>query len=193
MTYSDDYKYIFLAVPKTGSRTIQEHLQHHGIRSAKGWDPNHDTYEQVKEKLGEDKCKEYFTFAFFRNPWAMLISHFFFNKHKHRYPEDKKSVIQWLNTYRSPDPYVPYLFDKEGNLALDFIGKLEHLNRDFNGVCDRLGLPQPRQTTHIGKQTPSKRLHYTEYYETPALINKVRNMFSQSLSVLNYEFGDADR
>ncbi len=193
MTYSDQYKYIFWAVPKTGSRTVQEHLQHHGIRSKLGWEPNHDTYEQVKEKLGADKCEEYFTFAFFRNPWSLLISTFFFNKHKYQLPEDKKTVTQWLNTFRGPDPFVPYLFDKDGNQILDYVGKLERINKDFKFVCEKVGIPEPRSSTHIGRQVSSQRRHYTDYYDSPALINRIGDIFSKSLSILNYEFGDAQR
>ena len=192
MTYSDIHKYIFLAVPKTGSRTVQEHLKHHGTRSKKGWDPNHDTYEQVKEKLGEDKCKEYYTFAFFRNPWSLLISTFFYNKHKFHLTEDQKTITQWLNSYGGSDPFVPYLFDKDGNQILDFVGKLEHIDRDMKFVCDKLGIPHPEPTTHIGKQDNPKRIHYTEYY-TPQLVEKFRNIFGRSLSVLKYEFDDAKR
>ena len=68
MVYSDEYKFIFFAVPKTGSRTVQDYLQNYGIRSPKGWVPNHDNYEQVKKRLGDERFEKYFKFSFFRNP-----------------------------------------------------------------------------------------------------------------------------
>lgn len=193
MTYSDQYNFIYLAVPKTGSRSIQEYLQKYGIRSAKGWDPNHDTYEIVKKKLGEEKCKKYFKFSFFRNPWSMLISAFFFNKHRHNFPTGKNGVIEWLNYYRGGDPYVPYIFDENDHVILDFIGKIEHLQEDFKTICNKINIPYPENVPHLGKQVFGERLHYTEYYEDPKLRDKIRLMFSKSLSVLNYEFDDADR
>ena len=63
MVYSGEYKFIYYAVPKTGSRSIQKHLENYGIRSRKGWDPNHDNYVQVKKKIGEEKSKNYFKFS----------------------------------------------------------------------------------------------------------------------------------
>lgn len=191
MVYSDTYKYIFYAVPKTGSRSIQEYLEKYGKRSQKGWVPNHNNYEQVKTELGKERCDAYLKFAFFRNPWSWLISLFFFNRHIYNYPPHKKGVIEWLSTYRSDDPFAPYLFDKEGNIVLDFIGKLEHVDRDFKIVCEKMGLPPPQTTYHIGKQDVKGRLYYTAYYDdNPKLIKKVGDMFSRSNKILKYSFTD---
>ena len=189
MVYSDSNKFIFLAVPKTGSKSMQFFLQDYGKRSQTGWVPNHDTYEQVKKLLGDQKFEDYFKFAFFRNPWSRMISVFFYNIHKHKYPTDKKGVIKWLNDYREYDDFAPYIFDKNGNVALDFIGKLENVEKDVKVVCEKLNIPPPEKMPHKGKVSTGGRLHYTEYYDEP-LIKKIGDMFSNSLSVLKYEFGD---
>lgn len=192
MVYSDQYKFIYYAIPKTASRSIQEYLKGYGIRSRTGWNPNHDNYAQVKEKLGDEKNKNYLKFSFFRSPWSMLISHYFFNRSKLNLPPHKKAVIEWLNTYRG-DPYIPYLFDENGNVILDFIGKLENINEDFKIICEQLGIPAPKTITHVGKQNVKGRVHYKEYYEDPALVAKISNAFSKSNSILKYEFDGADR
>jgi len=191
MVYSDQYKYIFFAIPKTGSRTVQNYLQNYGERSRKGWSPNHDNYKQVMEKLGDDRS-EYFKFAFFRNPWSLLISIFFYNKHIHNFSTDKKGVMEWLYYYNGGDAYAPYLFDEKGNLVLDFIGKLERIDEDLKTVCEKIGVPVPEDIGHVGKQKNSTRLHYTEYYP-PHLKDKVAGMFSRSITILNYKFEDAPR
>jgi len=191
MVYSDQYKFIFLAVPKTGSRTIQDYLQNYGIRSKKGWNPNHDGYEDAIKNVERDPS-EYFKFAFFRNPWSLLISIFYYNRHTHSFPPTRKGVMEWLYYYRGGDSYVPYLYDKNGNMVLDFIGKLEHIDEDFKIVCEKLKLPVPIEIPHVGKQAVKGRLHYTEYYE-PQMRDKIAGMFSKSNAILNYKFEDADR
>lgn len=187
MVYSDGYKYIFLAVPKTGSRAVQDYLQSYGTRSKRGWIPNHNNYEQVMKELGEER-REYFKFAFFRNPWSFLISIFFWNRHKHGLPLHKKSVVEWLNAYRGGDSYAPYIFDKNGEVTLDFIGKLENIKEDFAIICKKINIPVPRDLPKTGLQSISGRLHYTEYYEDIRLREKIKEMFAKSNSVLNYQF-----
>lgn len=187
MIYSDPYKFIFYAVPKTGSRSVQDHLQKFGIRSKTGWDPNHDDYEIVKKKIGEERSKNYLKIAFFRNPWSLLVSLFFYNRLRNDLSPDKKTVIEWLNMYRGGDPYIPYIFDKDGNVILDFIGKLENINEDLKILCDKLHLPVPKVTPYIGKQSVRGKLPYQEYYESPILKEKVKNMFSKSNTILKYE------
>ena len=190
MVYSDEYKFIFFAVPKTGSRTIQDYLQDYGIRSPKGWAPNHDNYEQVKKRLGDERFERYFKFSFFRNPWSLLISTFFYNRHKFNLPPDKNNVIWWLNSYRGTDPYAPYIFDKNGNVALDFIGKLEHIKKDLREVCEKISIPVPETLAQTGKQSVKGRLYYTEYYEDLRLRERIKEIFAKSNSVLNYTFSE---
>lgn len=189
MTYSDQYKFIYIAVPKTGSRSIQDYLQSYGIRSPTGWSPNHDNYEQTRKKLGNKKCDEYFKFSFFRNPWARAVSLFFYNKHVGGLLPNKQNFAQWLR-FSFGEDYISYIYDESGKIILDFIGKLEHLDKDFKIICEKINLPVPEKLPHIGKQSYGGRLHYTEYY-TPELIERVRNLYAKSLDILNYEFGDA--
>jgi len=191
MIYSDPYKFIFLAIPKTGSRSIQDYLQKFGTRSKKGWDPNHDGYSKTMEKLGPQR-QDYFKFAFFRNPWSLLISTYFYNRNKYHWSTDKPSIQRWIETYKG-DPYLGYLFDDSGNLGLDFCGKLENIKNDLSTVCNKIGIDIPNNISHVGKQNYRERLHYTEYYDTPQLINRVKTVFSKSLSILKYEFDDAPR
>jgi len=190
MIYSHQHKFIFFAVPKTGSRTIQDYLQDYGQRSPKGWSPNHDNYGQVKEKAGKERLNEYFKFAFFRNPWSLLISNFFYNRHTLNLPPDKRSVIEWLNTYRGTDSYEPYLFNEEGNPVLDFVGKLEHIDEDLKTVCEKINIPVPGKLPQTGKQNVNGRLHYTEYYEDLRLRERIGEIFAKSNSILKYEFGE---
>jgi len=187
---SDEYQFIFYAVPKTGSRSMQNFLQRYGRRSVTGWSPNHNNYEEVKSDVGIEKSNKYFKFAFFRNPWAMLVSMYFYNMHIWGLNAKKDSVVNWLNTYKGGDPYIPYIFDNEGNAILDFMGKLENSREDLKTVCKMLKIPISGELSHIGKQHVKGRLDYRAYYESPVLVEKIRKIFSKSLSVLNYDFNE---
>ena len=133
------------------------------------------------------RCHEYFKFAFFRNPWSFLVSLFFHNRTVHQLPFKKDTITEWLNMHRG-DSFAPYIFDKDGNVILDFIGKLENIEEDLKIVCEKIDIPAPKNTYHIGKQKDREKLYYKEYFESPVLVEKIRNIFSKSLDVLKYEF-----
>jgi hypothetical protein len=187
MVYSDKYKFIYYAIPKTGSRSIQSHLIKYGVGCITGWKFNHDNYEEVKKRIGKERSDNYLKFSFFRDPRSLLISIFFFNRHQWNYPPNKTAVLEWLHHYRGGDPYSPYIFDKEGNVVLDFIGRLEYLNEDLKTVCEKIGIPIPEKVPHIGAQNVKGRVSCEEYYEEPGLLRKIREIFSNSLRVLDYD------
>ncbi len=159
----------------------------------------------------------YFKFAFVRNPWDRLVS-----EYKYRgYPVkvDFKTYLfkrfpapGWTDLYCHVVPQYDFLHDESGRLLVDFVGRYERLQEDFDRVCVRLGIPpeplplvnrslearwpdsirELRRRVRRAVWSHEKRHtfpHYTRYYddESRALVER---MFQRDIETFNYVFGD---
>jgi len=99
MIVSHRHRFIFAAVPKTGTHAVRQALREHlgdedaeqvGLLVKKRFpwkdlaviQHGHLSLQQVRPYLGEDAFTGYFKFAFVRNPWDRLVSAFFYLKNK---------------------------------------------------------------------------------------------------------------
>ncbi|MCG8363032.1 MAG: sulfotransferase family protein [Pseudanabaenales cyanobacterium] len=73
----------------------------------------------------------------------------------------------------------------DGVLVIDFVGRFENLQSDFDRVCDRMGIEQ-QPLPH--KNVMNRKQHYTEFYddESQAL---VKALYHQDIEYFGYEFG----
>jgi hypothetical protein len=163
------------------------------------------------------QLESYFKFSFVRNPWDRIVS-----EYKYRgYPVkiDFKTYLfkhlpapGWTDTYCHIIPQYDFLYDDAGKLLVDFVGKYESLQADFDKVCARLGIPPtplPRVNRSLDEARPStlrelrKQVrraiwsrerahtfpHYTEYYDDESR-EFVGGLFRKDVEVFNYSFGD---
>ena len=72
--------------------------------------------------------------------------------------------------------------DSEGRILVDFIGRFERLQADFQTVCARIGrtvsLPHVKNTEHA---------HYRECY-TPETREIIAEWFKEHIELFGYEF-----
>ena len=212
MRISHKHKFIFIAVPKTGSVSIRNILDEYSdIRYDNFNNKNpHATIWDVKKELFVNDTKKfnsYFKFAFVRNPWARMASWYeFMCKQVHKTESQKYDFVEThYDTYKNISlmgfnrfikflyeknksyylGYSRYYEDENGNNLLDFIGKVENLQEDFDIICDKIGIPK-QQLPHKNK---SKHKHYTEYYDDKTR-EIVAEKYAKDIEYFGYEFGE---
>ena len=154
----------------------------------------------------------YFKFAFVRNPWDRLVS-CYVNKIS-KDPSFNSIAFQngifkpWIKYGKfkagmSFDEFVrvvekitdsdaeshfrsqcTFITNIGGNLIVDFIGRFENLEKDFEQVSRRIGLPECRLEKLM---TSSRRSDYREYYdeETKRI---VAERYEKDIKMFNYNF-----
>ena len=92
------------------------------------------------------------------------------------------SIQNHCATYLNP---FSQLFDQNKNQIVDFIGRFENLQDDFDTICDKIGIP--RQKVPHANETDHK--HYTEYYDGETRII-IEEKFAKDIEYFGYKFGD---
>jgi len=179
-----EYKYFFLHIEKCGGNTVRSALD---LPYEKTGD-----HFPLKYKLKNFKHnpKEYFKFTFVRNPWSRMVSGYFYSYRKQPIkPSFKEYVTMLLHRpvskgWETHMSCWDYIFDENATTTIDFIGKIENFEEDFNTVCDKIGISR-RQLPHKNK---SKHKHYTEYYddETREIVAK---KYAKDIEYFGYKFG----
>ena len=204
---SHKHKCIFVHIPKCGGTSIEDVLfKPKSKRTTKDlWMfPNkyqtgglqHLMASHIIQEVGEGIFSKYFTFSFVRNPWDKMVSQYNYTIAK------RVDLLDHIGITKSSsfEEYIKCVFDVEifvqwdcqykflymdGNCVVDFIGRFENLQEDFNIVCDKIGIPQ-QQLPHKNK---SKHKSYTEYYndETRQIVAK---KYAKDIEMFGYEFGE---
>lgn len=230
----DEYRCLFVHVPKTAGMSIEHvFLRLVGLTwetrapllLRRNDDPELGPPRLAHLTAGEyvalghltaERFESYFKFSFVRNPWDRIVS-----EYKYRgYPVkiDFKTYLfkhlpapGWTDSYRHIIPQYDFLYDGEGKLLVDFVGRYERLQADFDEVCARADIPPtplPRVNRSLEDARPNtlrelrKRLrraiwsrershtfpHYSEYYDGESR-EFVATLFKKDVETFNYAFG----
>lgn len=178
-------KFIFVEIPKTGTTTICSALNSNYDFAT--W--RHRTFMQYRNEY-PIKAKEYFKFSFVRNPWDKLVSQFHFNRGK--FGMENYSFKDYIRAFHAghvvsirSQSYLPWLVDENGIIAVDFIGRFENLQNDFDHLCDQIGIENKK----LPHKNSTKHEHYTKYYDKESR-RLVAEKYAKDIEYFGYEFGE---
>lgn len=212
MILSDKYKFIFIRQQKIGGATMEKNgiavIDPHHIKFTKAEvvaaigpsreDPNHLSIDSIEKLVEQHKLDEYFKFTFVRNPWARLLSVYchvkkgpgrewqaFLKSQGKPFPITyKKSFKQFIKEYDNSLWPNSVMSMKEFAGDVDFIGKTENLQDDFDYICDCIGAPKQ----DIGWINKGDHKSYIEYYDDETR-EIVAQRYAEDIEMFNYEFG----
>ncbi len=162
--------------------------------------------------ISQHDFDQYYKFSFVRNPWSRLVSeyryrNFLSHKNFKDFVMNKLPRPGWNDKYRHVMPQSEMLYDDNGHLLVDFVGKFETLQQDFDQVCEQLGFADSR-LPHINSSDKMSRelrrkarnifyrnqesgLHsYTEFYDEETR-GYVTELYQIDIKNFNYSFNDA--
>ena len=206
---SDKSKFIYIHIPKTAGESVEEALSGRFkdsriVSSDPHWNIiiKHDTYIE-HDYSTEESLDNFFTFSFVRNPWDRMVSHWKYFMETKRSPEmpfeefvfDFHRVLKeavnghWWNPYRKyifTAPQLDFLTNDKGEVKVDFVGRFENLQADFNFICKKLNTKE-MQLPHKNK---TSRKGYKEYYKTQECIDEVSKKYKKDIEYFKYNFDD---
>lgn len=223
-----EYHCLFVHVPKTAGQSVEQFFMD---RLGLDWDRDRarvmlgDNPDRARgtEKLAHLSAAEYlrdgfveaeefgrlFKFSFVRNPFTRIVSEYLYRNYfshrsfrdfvLHRLPEPG-----WDDDYRHVMPQYDMLHDADGRLLVDYVGRFENLQADFDEVCRRLGiedsaLPHRNRSDKRSRNTKRRvrnfifrngendKQHYTEFYddETRAAVER---LYRRDIEAFGYAF-----
>lgn len=202
--------FMFIHIPKTGGTSINKALEKHAIAAQKKYYRTqfikHAKAKDIKKILGDKVYAKYFSFAFVRNPWDLMVSSY------HWWRQKAEAVNRVSGLYRgfgepdinkiksmSFDDFITSkygrgyinehkgeIFDwisEDGEIIIDYVGKLETLQEDWQYICSKTGLP----FINLSHSNYTKREHYRTYYSEHTR-ELVAARFRRTIEQFEYEF-----
>jgi Sulfotransferase family len=182
----DQYKCIFVEVPKTGSTSI---------RSIVGEPPKpHLNIWQIFSSVPVEKFTSYFKFGFVRNPWDRAVS--LYERREGLRLKSRMSFddfVDWMkfasSTCMHPVPHryqLDWFVSPHGDVLADFIGRYENLSADWDQIRARLGISQTLPSLNVNSE---RKRDYTSYYSQRTR-QIVASRFAVDVEYFGYRFGE---
>ncbi len=190
LTVSHTKKFIWFRVAKVATRTIYTHLLSQNVPL--------ELQHPYRVYYPTNSYREYFKFAFVRNPWERVISGWH-NKIKendqpfcgldaatHKKLQNFDYFIRYLreSEYMNNNHHFLPQHDLIDLNRLDYLGRMERFSADFKQVCRHIGISgEP-----IGHKNMSGRREDYRIYFTDDSAETVRNLYIKDIQFFGYDF-----
>ena len=95
-------------------------------------------------------------------------------------------IFEMKNELMDISVKISFITDKKGNVLIDFIGRYENLQNDFNLICVKLNI-QHLKLPMINKSRKREHKNYREYYDDQSKAI-VTELYKKDLEYFNYNF-----
>ena len=205
MIISHKHRFIFFAIPKTGTHSVRQALRAHlgpddleqvGLFVQKRFSfpeladfkSGHVSAVQIRPILGNDVFDSYFKFAFVRNPFDRFVSYCAFmsrstGEFAARPKDFMKHVIVGLNPvdHLLYKPQYRFLVDCNEEMDVDFIGRNEDMQASYEQVCQTIGIP----ASELGLINSTEHRPFMEYYDDETY-ELVSTLYRKDLELFGY-------
>lgn len=197
MTIDDNKRALFIHMPKNAGSSIYKAMVEEGARHI----CMHIRAERAKdrlESLGYEWDRLY-KFSFVRNPFARVASWYLWLKHEVKNGRNSEKIIDpgtfdnFVKNYRQVYHDVPFesmsydihecqadILSIDGRIAMDYIGRVESIDRDWTYIKSRLGYIS--NVEHHKKDDGHK---YDSLF-TPYLKKIIRERYAKDFEEFNY-------
>lgn len=208
MIVSHRHRFIFAAVPKTGTHAVrralreqmgEEDLEQVGLFVDRRfpWEDlaairhGHLSLRQIRPYVGDEVFADYFKFAFVRNPFDRFVSYCaFMLRDGDVFQRRPRDVMRHFLFQQPPEQHVLFqpqatlLADEDGKTLLtDQFGRVEEMQASYDSLCARIGIAS-RPLDRVNASTHGD---YRVYYDQE-LIDGVTARYAQDIELFGYSF-----
>jgi hypothetical protein len=211
MALTDGKSYLFIHIYKTGGMSLRKTLYEQtdcvellGSHSTALQIQN--LMELVHPELREVEYNDLFKFSFVRNPFDWLVSLYEFvrNSPSHELHEEvcklyfeqflrwnmKQLIEQRVTDTGKFSTQSAFVTGSNGRLIVDYVGRHENYEVDYNYVMTRLGINNEGIVPKINVIGNSQKQHlnYRSYYYKPEMIKMVYEHYQEDFENFGYQF-----